>query len=49
VAIDLCDDNYVFQIVLGKAVREKFEAVTHEFPLGIQELYDRECILHDDK
>ena len=49
VAIDLHDDHYIFQIVLGKAEREKFEAIKHEFPLEIQELYDRQRTLHDGK
>lgn len=49
VSINLHDDHYDFQIVLGKAEREKFEAVKHEFPLEIQELYDRERTLHDGK
>jgi len=49
VAIDLYDDHYIFQIVLGKAEREKFEAIKHEFPLEIQELYDRQRTLHDGK
>ncbi|UWV46297.1 hypothetical protein [Acetivibrio thermocellus] len=32
------EDHYDFLIVLGKAEREKFEAVKHEFPLEIQQL-----------
>ncbi|HHY82972.1 MAG TPA: DUF3788 family protein [Clostridiales bacterium] len=48
-SINLHDDHYDFQIILGKAEREKFEAVKHEFPLEIQELYDRERTLHDGK
>ncbi len=47
--INLHDDHYDFQIVLGKAERERFEAIKHEFPLKIQELYDRERTLHDGK
>lgn len=49
VSINLYEDYYVFQIILGKAEREKFEAVRHEFPTEIQELYDRERTLHDGK
>ena len=49
VSINLHKDHYVFQIILGKAEREKFEAVKHEFPIEIQELYDRERTLHDGK
>lgn len=49
VSINLHEDYYDFQIVLGKAEREKFEAVRHEFPAEIQELYDRKRTLHDGK
>jgi hypothetical protein len=49
VSINLHDDHYDFQIVLGKAEREKFKALRHEFPLEIQELYDRQRTLHDGK
>ena len=49
VSINLYKDHYDFQIILGKAEREKFEAVKHEFPAEIQELYDRERTLHDGK
>lgn len=49
VSINLHEDHYDFQIILGKAEREKFEAIKHEFPMEIQELYDRERTLHDGK
>ncbi len=49
VSINLHDDHYDFQIILGKAEREKFEEVKEDFPLEIQELYDRERTLHDGK
>lgn len=49
VSINLHDDHYDFQIVLGKAEREKFESIKHEFPPEIQGLYDRERTLHDGK
>lgn len=49
VSINLHEDHYVFQIILGKAEREKFEAARNEFPPEIQELYDRERTLHDGK
>lgn len=49
VSIILHDDHDDFQIVLGKAERERFEAVKHTFPPGIQALYDRERTLHDGK
>lgn len=49
VSINLYEDHYVFQIILGKAEREKFETMKHEFPVEIQELYERERTLHDGK
>lgn len=49
VSINLYKDHYDFQIVLGKAEREKFEAIKHECPMEIQELYDSERTLHDGK
>lgn len=49
VSINLHEDHYVFQIILGKAEREKFEAQRHEFPQAIQDLYDSERTLHDGK
>lgn len=49
VSINLHKDHYDIQIVLGKAEREKYEAMKQEFPVEIQELYDRERSLHDGK
>ena len=49
VSINLHKDYYVFQIILGKAEREKFEKIKDEFPIEIQELYDRQRTLHDGK
>lgn len=49
VSINLHKDYYDFQIVLGKAEREKFEAVRHEFPAEIQDIYEKERTLHDGK
>lgn len=49
VSINLHKDHYDFQIVLGKAEREKFEVIKHEFPVEIQQLYDSERTLHDGK
>lgn len=49
VSINLHEDYCDFQIVLGRVEREKFEVVKHEFPLEIQELYDREPTRHDGK
>lgn len=49
VSVNLHKDYYDFQIILGKAEREKFEAVKNEFPIEIQKLYDNERTLHDGK
>ncbi len=49
VSINLHRDHYDFQIVLGKAERDKFEATKQEFPIEIQELYDKQRTLHDGK
>lgn len=49
VSINLHKDHFDFQIIFGKAEREEFEAVRHEFPQEIQKLYDRERTLHDGK
>lgn len=48
-SINIHDDYYDFQIILGKAEREKFEARRDEFPQEIQDLYDKERTLHDGK
>lgn len=48
-SINMHEDRYDFQIILGKAEREEFEAVKNEFPMAIQELYDHERTLHDGK
>lgn len=48
-SINLHTDYYEFQIILGKAEREKFEAQRAEFPKAIQDLYDKERTLHDGK
>ena len=49
VSINLHRDYYDFQIVLGKAERDKFEEIKQEFPIEIQELYDKQRTLHDGK
>ena len=49
VSINLHKDHYDVQIILGKAEREKFEVMRDQFPIEIQELYDRERTLHDGK
>ena len=48
-SINIHEDHYDFQIILGKAEREKFEAIRHELPTEITELYDSERTLHDGK
>ncbi|MBQ2668602.1 MAG: DUF3788 family protein [Clostridia bacterium] len=48
-SINLHKDHYEFQIILGKAEREKFEAQRDIFPKFIQDLYDNERTLHDGK
>lgn len=48
-SINIHDNHYDFQIILGKAEREKFEAQRNEFSQSIQDLYDKERTLHDGK
>lgn len=48
-SINIHEDHYAFQIIFGKAEREKFEAQRNKFPKAIQELYDKEPALHDGK
>lgn len=49
VSINLHKNYYEVQLVLGKAEREKFEAIKQELPLEIQDLYEKERTLHDGK
>lgn len=49
VTIILHKDHYDFQIVFGKAEREKFEAIKHEFPPSIVDLYNKAHTYHDGK
>ena len=49
VSINLHKNFYEVQLVLGKAERDNFEAIKEEFPLEIQDLYEKERILHDGK
>ena len=49
VSINLHEDCFVFQIILGKAEREAFEQIMHEFPISLQELYQREPTHYDGK
>ena len=48
-SVNIHEERYDFQIILGKAEREKFEAQRDEFSQAIRELYDRERTLHDGK
>ena len=48
-SINIHEDHYDFQLIYGKAEREKFEAKRDEFPIAIQDLYDKERTLHDGK
>jgi len=48
-SINIHEDHYDFQLIFGRAEREKFEARRGEFPQAIQDLYDRERTLHDGK
>ena len=48
-SVNIHMDYYDVQIVLGKTERGKFDAMRQEFPEAIQELYDRQPILHDGK
>ncbi len=47
VSIHLHKDYYDFQIIFGKAEREKFEAIKDEFPRNIVDLYHESNILND--
>ena len=49
VSINFRPDSYEFQIIFGKAEREKFEAIKHEFPAAVRELYEQARTLHDGK
>ena len=49
VSINLHDNHFDFQIVFGKAEREKFEEIRNELSKELQNLYDRERTLHDGK
>ncbi len=48
-SINLHDDHYDFQVVYGKAEREKFEAQRGGFPQAIVDLYDHAQTYHDGK
>ena len=46
-SINIHEDHYDFQIIYGKAEREKFEARLGEFPVEIQDLYLKSHALPD--
>ena len=48
-SINIHKTHYDFQLIFGKAEREKFEARRKEFPKTIQDIYDKERTLHDGK
>ena len=48
-SINLHEDHYDFQIIFGKAEREKFEARRAEFTRDVQDIYDNSRILPDGK
>jgi len=48
-SIIIHDDHYDFQVIFGKAEREKFEAQRDEFPQYIVDIYDNAHTYHDGK
>ena len=48
-SINIHEDHYDFQVIFGKAEREKFEAQRDEFPASIIDLYDKAHTYHDGK
>lgn len=48
-SINIHEDYYDFQIIFGKAEREKFEAQMNEFPQFIVDIYDKAHTYHDGK
>lgn len=48
-SINIHDDRYDFQLIFGKAEREKFEAVRDAFPTKLQQIYDESKTYHDGK
>ena len=46
-SINIHEDHYDFQIIFGKAEREKFEVQLSEFPEAIQDLYNKSHALSD--
>ncbi len=48
-SINIHEDHYDFQIIFGKAEREKFETRWDEFPQSIVNLYNEAHTYHDGK
>ena len=48
-SINIHEDHYDFQVIFGKAEREKFETQRDEFPQSIINLYDKAHTYHDGK
>ena len=48
-SINLHEDHYDFQVIFGKAEREKFEARRNEFPPSIVNMYNEAHTYHDGK
>jgi len=48
-SIYIYEDRYDFQVIFGKAEREKFEAERGDFPPEIQQIYDNSQTYHDGK
>ena len=48
-SINIHENYYDFQVIFGKAEREKFKARRDEFPLSIIDLYDKAHTYHDGK
>ncbi len=48
-SINIHEDHYDFQVIFGKAEREKFEVRRDEFPSSIVDLYDKAHTYHDGK
>ena len=48
-SINIHEDRYDFQVILGKVEREKFESERDNFPQAICDLYDTSHTYHDGK
>ncbi|HWS30008.1 MAG TPA: DUF3788 family protein [Clostridia bacterium] len=48
-SINIHNDRYDFQVIFGRAERERFEAERDSFPQTIRELYDSSHTYHDGK